>query len=58
MHIDLLTPYRGETTALPHRAGAELEGRIFNEQQTTFVQCLVLPNLALKALLHVTIGFI
>ena len=29
--------------APPHRAGAKLEGRIFNEQQTTFV-CIV-PHL-------------
>ena len=56
MHIDLLTPLlsRGETAALPHRAGAELEGGIFNEQQTTSVQCLVLRD---RALLHATTGF-
>ena len=38
--------------APPHRAGAKLDGGIFKEQQTTFVWRLVLPNLALKALLH------
>ena len=29
--------------------GLTFEGRIFKEQQTTFVQCVVLHNLALKA---------
>ena len=38
---------------LPHRAAAELEGGIFNEQR-----CLILPDVALKALLHASIGFI
>ena len=43
--------------ALPSRAGGELKGGIFNDRQTKFVHSLVLPDLALKALLHAAIGF-